>query len=154
MENLYGIVVVIHLMAASTLVMTLVIMQLVVSVALSKITNQEDKQNAMAVIQTRWHPVVDIAIILLTLTGPYLLMINWSLIGTDLYLHVKVAFGLATLIIANLLHFYFRGKKRRLKANGEMERLQKMSKLTGRLERIALYVGVVAFLMGITYNHL
>jgi len=141
-------------LGGTILVMTLVLMQLVVAPAMSKISNGEEKQLAAGVIQGRWHPVVDAAIIVQSLTAVYLMVTRWELIGQEHILHVKVTFGITALVMANLLHFYYRGKKRRLKTAGEMERLAVLSKRTATMEKVTLVTAAVTWLLAVTFNHL
>ncbi|MBI5179332.1 MAG: hypothetical protein HZA04_08775 [Nitrospinae bacterium] len=153
MDTLMSIVIFFHVIAATMFAMTLIIMQLVVSPALAKIPGGPEKEAASAVIQNRWHPIVDTVIIILDITGLILLLTRWHLIGTNIILHVKVTFGIIALLCANLLHFYYRGYKRKLKAQGNVERLAAINRLTEILEKTALITGVLAFISGITFNH-
>ena len=151
--DIYGLAVFIHVIGGVILVMTLVIMQLVVTPAMSKLPAGPEKQSAALVIQTRWHPVVDVVIITQTVTAIYFIVSQWQWIVVSHILHIKMAFGIVTLLLANLLHFYFRGKKRRLKAEGKTESLQKTVTLTGRMEKVVLIAGAVTFLLALFLNH-
>jgi len=153
MESIYGLIVFIHIICASILTLTLIIMQLVIAPALEQLPAGEQKQAVVSVIQGRWHPVVDVVILLLTLTGLYLLVVQWRLIGTTPILHIKVTFGIITLVCVNALHFYFRGFKRKLKAEGKFERLKEITRLTRLLEKTALIFGPLTFLLGVFFNH-
>ena len=153
MEHLPKIVVFAHIIAANMFVMTLVIMQLVVNPAMAKIPAGPGKEAAVAFIQGRWHPVVDAAIITLDITGLFLLVTRLWIIGASPILHIKTSFGAVALICANLLHFYFRSHKRKLKAEGRMDRLARITRITSYMEKTALVTGVLAFLFGATFNH-
>jgi hypothetical protein len=153
MESIYGLVVFIHVICASALTLTLIIMQLVIGPALEQLPDGEQKQAVTSVIQGRWHPVVDVVILLLTLTALYLLVAQWRLIGTTPILHIKVTFGIITLVCVNGLHFYFRGFKRKLKAEGKIERLKDITRLTRLMEKTALIFGPLTFLVGVLFNH-
>jgi len=153
MDNILGLVIFLHVTAATIFVMTLVLMQLVVNPAMAKITAGPEKAAAADTIQGRWHPVVDAAIITLDITGLYLAVTRLWFIGFTPILHVKTSFGVIALICANLLHFYFKGYKRRLKAEGKTERLAAVNRLTSKMEITALVTGILAFLAGISFNH-
>ena len=150
---IYGLALFIHIIGGVILVMTLVIMQLIVSPALSKLPPGPEKQSAAMVIQVRWHPVVDVVIITQTVTAIYLIVYQLDWLTESLLLQVKVTFGIVTLLFANLLHFYFRGKKRRLKAEGKTEKFQKAVTLTGRMEKVVLAAGAATFLLALFLNH-
>lgn len=149
-----GLIIFIHLVSATILVMTLVLMQLVIGPAISKIPDANHRRLAQDVIKGRWHPVVDAVIIILSVTGLFMLVTRWRLIGADQLLHVKVTLGIITLACANLLHFYYRGLKRRLASGNETERLASINRLTIRLEKVTLVTGIITFLLAITFNHL
>ena len=134
--------------------MTLIIMQLVVGPALGKLSAGPEKDAALAVIQGRWRPVIDTTIVILTITALYLLITKWGLIAFNPLLLVKISFGLMTLFLANLLHFYFRGVKRRLTAKGKTDSLADINRLTLIMERVALVTGAITFLLGLTFNHI
>lgn len=153
MSYLYVIMVFIHVICASILVMTLVIMQLVVSPALAHIPAGEEKQRAAAVIQTRWTPVADTVIVVISITALYFLVGEWRMVVGSYVLLVKATFGIITLVCANLAHFYYRGLKRRLKAEGNADRLAGVSRFSAKLERTALIFGVFTFLLGVYFNH-
>ncbi len=153
MESFYDIALFLHIVCGAIFAMTLIIMQVVVGPALAKLPPGEGKQAAQLVVQTRWHPLVDVVIITLTITALFLAFSRWEMIAAEHYFHLKVATGVTALTLANLLHFYFRGKKRKLKADGETEKFDKMSRLTTMMERVALVTGPFAFLMGILWNH-
>ena len=153
MENLMGTMVFLHVLFGVVLAMTLIIMQLVINPALANIPAGADKQNFAAVVQKRWHPVVDIAIIVLTLTALFFLHARWAEIIASSILPIKAITGIIALSCANLLHFYYRGKKRKLKAAGETEKLAKATALTTKLEKVALIFGATTFLLALFYNH-
>lgn len=152
--HLNDIAVFAHVIAGIILVMTLVIMQLVVGPAIARLPNGEDKKSVLSVIQSRWHPVVDIVIIIQSITALYFLVTRWRVIGASPILHFKVTFGIIALVCANALHFYYRGFKRKLSATNQKERLASVSKLTRYMEKVVLVTGGAAFLLGVTFNHL
>ena len=151
--SIYSVAVFAHIIGGTILVMSLVIMQLVVGPAASKITDVESKKNVMAAIQGRWHPVVDVAIVVQSVTAIFFMVTQWEWIAGSTILHVKVTTGIITLSIANALHFYFRGKKQRLKAAGDMDKLLRANKLTQVMEKIALVAGAITFLLALFLNH-
>ncbi|GMT42789.1 MAG: hypothetical protein IEMM0002_1200 [bacterium] len=142
-----------HVICGTVLVMTVVMMQLVVGPSMAGITDARQKKSTVAGIQKRWHPVVDAAIIIQTITGLFFIITRWHVIGTTTILHFKVTFGLIALFCANLLHFYYRGLKRRLAAKGQTDRLARVNRLTGYMEKIVLVTAGITFLLGVTYNH-
>ncbi|MFQ5433115.1 MAG: hypothetical protein ACE5EN_11505 [Nitrospinota bacterium] len=151
--TVYALAVFAHVICGAILAMTLVIMQLVVSPAAARMTNAEDKKLIGMAIQTRWHPVVDAAIIIQTVTALFFMVTRWEWIGSSTILHVKVTTGIITLSFANALHFYYRGKKRRLKAAGEVEKLSKTNKRTQVMEKVVLVMGVTTYLLALLLNH-
>jgi uncharacterized membrane protein len=151
--SLYGLAVFAHVIGGTILVMTLVIMQLVVGPATARMADGEDKKQIVTAIQVKWHPVVDAAIIALTLTAIYFIVSQWQWIVVSHVLHIKMAFGIVTLACANMLHFYYRGKKRRLKAVGELEKLAKAGRLTQVMEKVVLVAGAVTYLLALFLNH-
>ncbi len=153
LEQHYRLIVFFHIAAADIFAFTLVVMQYAVSPAMAKIPQSQEKDAAVKFLHSRWHPVVDMAIIVLSLTGFLILLLRWRIIGTVFTLHWKTSFGFATLLCAGLLHFYFRGYKARLKASGQTERLKKINRITGYMEKTALITGVLAYLAGISFNH-
>lgn len=151
--NLNDIAVFAHIIAGTILVMTLVIMQLVIGPAMAKLPNGAEKKSVMAIIQGRWHPVVDAVIIVQSVTALYFLATRWQIIGTTPILHFKVTFGIIALACANILHFYYRGLKRKLSATGQKERLKSTNQLTRYMEKVVLVTGGSAFLLGVIFNH-
>ncbi|MDH5542922.1 MAG: hypothetical protein OEY64_08160 [Nitrospinota bacterium] len=153
MNYLFDIAIFVHVLSGIILAMTLIIMQLVVNPALSKIPAGNEKMQAAAVIQGRWHPIVDVSIILLTLTAVFFFAVRWEEIVASPLLHLKITCGIITLAAANLLHFYFRGVKKKLKSKGETEKLAKVNALTAKLEKTALIFGAITFVCALLYNH-
>ncbi len=151
--TVYALAVFAHILGGTILVMTLVIMQLVVGPAAARMTNAQDKKLIGTAIRTRWHPVVDAAIIVQSVTALYFMVTRWEWIASSVILHVKVTTGIITLLFANALHFYFRGKKRRLKAAGETEKLLRANKLTLVMEKVVLVAGVATYLLALFLNH-
>lgn len=153
LERFYGLIVSVHIASATVFTMTLVIMQSSVGPALARIPASPEKEKAVAFMHGRWHPVVDGAIILLGFTGILLMGLRLWVIGKDPVLHLKTSFGAVALICAGLLHFYYRGKKRRLKAAQDTEKLQKVNRLTNILEKVALVCALIAWASGLGWNH-
>lgn len=153
LEQHYRLIVFFHIAAADIFAFTLVVMQYAVSPAMAKMPAGKEKDTAVKFLHSRWHPVVDAAIIVLSLTGFLILLLRWRIIGATFTLHWKTSFGFVALLCAGLLHFYFRGYKARLKAEGQTERLAKINKITGYMEKTALITGVLAYLAGVSFNH-
>lgn len=153
LEQHYRLIVFIHIIAADIFAFTLVVMQYAVSPAMAKMPAGPEKETAVKFLHSRWHPVVDGAIITLSLTGLLILLLRWRIIGATFTLHWKTSFGFVALLCAGLLHFYFRGYKARLKAEGQTERLKKINRITGYMEKTALITGVLAYLAGVSFNH-
>lgn len=152
-EQHYRLIVFFHIIAADIFAFTLVVMQYAVSPAMAKMPAGPEKDKAVKFLHSRWHPVVDAAIIVLSITGLLILLLRWRIIGAVFTLHWKTSFGFVALLCAGLLHFYFRGCKARLKADGQTEQLQKINRLTGYMEKTALITGILAYLAGISFNH-
>jgi len=86
-------------------------------------------------------------------TALFFMVTRWEWIAASTILHVKVTTGIIALSFANVLHFYFRGKKRRLKAAGETEKLSRTNKLTQVMEKVVLVTGAATFLLALFLNH-
>ena len=153
MELLQDITITTHVICASLLVITMIIMQLVVGPALSKLP-PEERVKAQQVIQQKWHPIVDGTIIVLTITAIALAVWRFHQIGQDTWLHYKVSFGIVALICANTVHFYIRGQKRKMKEIGDEERLAAFTRFGSIAERGALIFGGITYVMGMFFNHL
>ncbi len=153
LEQHYGLIVFFHIASADIFAFTLVVMQYAVSPAMAKMPAGPEKDAAVKFLHSRWHPVVDAAIITLSVTGFLILLLRWRVIGATFTLHWKTSFGFVALLCAGLLHFYFRGYKARLKGAGQTERLQKINRITGYMEKTALITGVLAYLAGVSFNH-
>ncbi len=154
MDGFYGIVLLIHVLTGAIFVMTLVIMQIVVGPAMGKVPASEGKTAAQGVIQKRWVPVIDAAIIIQSVTALIILIERWDMIAASPLLHVKITFGIIALVLANLLHFYWRGKKQKLKREGKTEEFKKLNQLTMFLEKAALVFAVATFVLAVSFNHL
>ncbi len=153
METLDSFILVTHIIFGAAFVFTMAAIQIVTGPALSKISPGQEKQKAARIVQTRAAPAMDFAIIVMDMTAAYLLYSRWDEIGAALWLHIKTTFGFTALLIANLLHFYWRSKKKRLKAEGADEAFSKLSRRTLLLEKVVLTCAAITFLMGVTYNH-
>jgi len=151
MENY---VVFVHAILGAAFVMTMTVMQGVVGPAMKRMANCPDKALGAAVIQARAQKAMDIVIALMIVTVLYMLHAKWELIRPNPLLHTKISFGLTALTLAALLHFYWRGKKRRLKEAGETARFESLSRMTLALEKVVLACAWVAFLLAIGFNHL
>jgi len=147
------VVVFIHVICGAAFVVTMAMMQLVVGPAMSRLPASEDKLKVVAVIQGRAQPAMDIVIIILIVTAAYLVTSKWALVAANHWLHIKLSFGAFALTLAALLHFYWRGKKKRLKTEGLTEQFQALSKRTMTLEKVVLVTAWITFLMGVAFNH-
>lgn len=154
MAGFYGIVLLLHILGGTIFVMTLIIMQIVVAPAMGKVPAGEGKAAAQGVIQKRWVPVIDTVIIIQSVTAPIILIERWDMIAASPLLHVKITFGVIALVLANLLHFYWRGKKQKLKREGKTEEFKKLNRLTMFLEKATLVCAAAAFVLAVSFNHL
>lgn len=154
METIDSFILFLHIVVGAIFAITVMVVQLVVGPAMSRIPAGDDKQKAAAVIQNRARRAMDVAIILQSLTATYLLITRWDMIGASVYLHIKVSLGIITLVIANLLHFYWRGKKLRLKAEEKMDEFKALAARTLTFEKVILVTAPATFLMGVAFNHL
>jgi len=154
MESVDSFIVFLHIVVGAIFAITVTVVQLVVGPAMARIPAGDDKLKAAAVIQGRARPAMDIAIILQTLTAIYLLVTRWDMIGASVYLHIKISLGIIALVIANLLHFYWRGKKVRLKAEGRIEEFKALAGRALLFEKVVLVTAPATFLMGVAFNHL
>jgi hypothetical protein len=154
MENVDSFILFVHIVVGAIFAITVTVVQTVVGPAMSKIPAGDDKLKAVAIIQSRARPAMDIAIILQTLTAIYLLITRWDMIGDSVYMHIKVSLGIIALVIANLLHFYWRGKKMRLKAEEKTDQFNKLAARMLQFEKVILFTAPIVFLMGVAFNHL
>ena len=152
--NYYPWLVFFHVIMAAAFMMNLIFMQLVFEGAMRHFSAGTEKKAAAAFMQRYWHPIVDIIIVIVGITGLILGVINFEQIITTPRMFIKVGLGGIALGCAYANHFVFRGWKRRLAARPErsalLDKLQKISKI---LARIALITGVVAALFGWYINY-
>ena len=142
-----------HALAGAAFGVMVLVMQTVINPAMAKIPAGEPKNQAGAIVVGRARLAVDILIVGQTITAFYLLATRWSLIGGHPWLMAKVALGGTALALANLLHFYWRGKKMRLKAAGKTEEFAALAAFTMRLEKIVLIAVPGAWIMGVIWSH-
>lgn len=150
---MYGFIVSLHVIVGITFAVTVLLMQAVVGPAMSRLQPGDDKQKAVSIIQGRAQPAMDAAIIIQLVTSLFLLHTSWEMIGASILLSIKVTVGMATLVLASLLHFYWRGKKRRLKASGETDKFKALSSRTLFLEKFVPAGAWLAVVMGVVFNH-
>ena len=150
----YKIVVGLHVITAFAFVYTTVYMQLLMARVMKRFPEGPEKQEAVALIQQKVHPIVDSVILVLGGTALYLVSQNGHRILHDPVFTVKVLFGLLSLGSAISIHFYFRYVKRSLIAGGAgPERLLPLNKKIRILEMIAMKAGIIALLLGVYANH-
>ncbi len=154
MENIDSFILFLHVIAGAIFAITVTVVQLVVGPAMKQIPAGAEKLKAVAILQGRVQPAMDTAIILQSLTAIYLLITRWEMISASAYLHVKISMGIIALVTANLLHFYWRGKKVRLKAEGKMDQFKALAGRTLFFEKVVLVTAPATFLMGVAFNHL
>ena len=153
MEIFNALILFIHIAFGAVLAVTVMLMQTTVGPAMAKIPAGDEKTEAVAILQSRAHKAMDIVIIVMTITALYLIVARWEMIGASVWLMVKITFGIITLTVANLLHFYWKGKKKRLKQEGRTEEFTALSAKTMMFEKIVLVGAPITFLMGIAFNH-
>jgi len=154
MENIDSFILFLHVVVGAIFAITVTVVQLVVGPAMKQIPAGAEKLKAVAILQGRVQPAMDTAIILQSLTAIYLLITRWEVISASAYLHVKISLGIIALVTANLLHFYWRGKKVRLKAEGKMDQFKALAGRTLLFEKVVLVTAPATFLMGVAFNHL
>lgn len=150
----YGWIVFFHVVSASAFVMTMIIMQLIVANVMKRIPDSPGKKDGINFIQKRWHPIVDIIIIVVGLTGLGIAILNFGMIiGHPLFV-LKVSLGVLALSSAYCNHFYLRFVKRKLIVSGEeTEKLHKIKKIMPVLDKVALICGVITAFLGWYINH-
>ncbi len=154
MESVDSFIVLIHVIVGAVFAIGVAFMQTITGPAMSRIPAGEDKMKAAAIIQGRAQPAMDTAIIVQSLTAIYLLVTRWDMIGASVFFLVKISFGIIALVTANLLHFHWRGKKRRLKAAGKTDEFKNLSARTLKFEKLVLVTAPLAFILGVVFNHL
>ena len=150
----YGWIVFVHAITAPAFVMTMIIMQLVVSNIMKRIPDSPGKKDGTNFIQKRWHPVVDTIIIVLGISAIGIALLNFDMIISSSTFLVKVIIGTTALGAAYSNHFYFRYAKRKLAKSGRNpERLKKIGRITPVFDKVALIGGAVTALIGWYINH-
>ena len=150
----YGWIVFVHAITAPAFVMTMIIMQLVVSNIMKRIPDSPGKKDGINFIQKRWHPVVDTIIIVLGISAIGIALLNFDMIISSSTFLVKVIIGTTALGAAYSNHFYFRYAKRKLVKSGRNpERLKKIGRITPVFDKVALIGGAVTALIGWYINH-
>ena len=143
-----------HVTVAAAFVMTMIIMQLVVSRVMRYIPASPGKKEAVDFLQKRWLPIVDLIIILVGVSGLGLAYFFWVHVQSNSLLQIKIGTATIALAAAYLNHFYFRYKKRRLAASGHNpELLAKVGRLMGVLDKVALIGGALTALLGFYIVH-
>lgn len=153
-EAMDSVIVYIHVICGAAFAVTMAVQQLVVGPAMSVIPAGDEKRKAAGIVQARARTAMDAAIIIQTVTSIILLITRWDMIAASHLMHIKIFLGVIALIFANLLHFYWRGKKRRLKERGETDRFSALNRRTLIIEKAVLAAALLAFLMGAAFNHL
>ncbi len=147
------LVTVVHMLCGAAFAVTLVIMQLGVGPAMGKILPSPGKEHAVKIIHGRIRLSTDIIIILMIATATYLLMVKQEIIFWSIWLQVKITLGGLAIIIGALLHFYWRGKKRKLKKAGKDDEHKALTKRTLMYEKVVLVLANFAWIMAVFYNH-
>ena len=152
--NYSGWLLLIHAASATAFVMIMIIMQLVVSNVMKRIPDSPGKKEAGQFLQKRFHPVVDLVIVIVGLSAGGLLYFFWPLVKVNIVLMIKITFGSTALTCAYLNHFVFRNMKRKLVASGQNpELLAKLKKITPVIEKVALVTGVITAFLGWYVTH-
>ncbi|MDH4129027.1 MAG: hypothetical protein OEV44_09755 [Spirochaetota bacterium] len=155
LANYYKYFVLVHIITASAFVMTMIIMQLVVTNMMKRIPSSDGKQAASTFVQTRWIPIVDIIIVLVGVTAVFIAIINWEMIIHSTMLIVKIIFGVLALSAAYSNHFIFRYLKKYLsRTNNNPGLLNKINYLMPILNKVALICGAIAVILGFIRNHI
>ena len=155
LKSYYPYFVTIHVITASAFVMTMIIMQLVVTNMMKRISNGDEKQAASTFVQTRWIPIVDVIIVIVGVTAVFIAIINWDMIIHRTLLIIKIIFAILALLAAYSNHFIFRYLKKSLSStNNNQGLLKKINFIMPILNKVALICGVIAALIGWIFNHL
>lgn len=154
METIDTLLLFIHIAFGAVFAVTVTLMQTTVGPAMSRIPAGDEKAQAVGILQSRAHRAMDIVIIVMTITALYLIVARWEIIGASVWLMIKITFGVITLAIANLLHFYWRGKKKKLKSARRQDEFTALSRKTLMFEKVVLMGAPITFLMGVAFNHL
>lgn len=149
LANYYNIFVFIHVISASAFVMNMIIMQLVFSNAMKRFPDSEDKKKATAFIHKKWHPIVDIIIILVGLSAALMAISAWERIASNHILLTKLATGSIALLSAYISHFIL--KPIRDKRSGNERK--KIARIMQILSKAALIFGTLTALLGWFFNH-
>lgn len=154
MDMMDSVIVFIHVICGAAFAVTMTVQQLVVGPAMSVIPAGPEKRKAAGIVQGRARTAMDVAIIIQVVTSVILFMTRWDMIAASHLLHMKMFLGVIALTFASLLHFYWRGKKRRLKERGETEKFSALGRRTLIIEKFVLAAALLTFLLGVGFNHL
>ena len=154
LTSIYPYIVAVHVITASAFVMTMIIMQLVVTNMMKRIPSSDGKQQASTFVQTRWIPIVDIVIIIVGVTAILIAIHNWDMIINSTILIIKIIFAILALSAAYSNHFIFRYLKKSLTNTKKNPNLLKMISSTMPIfNKVALICGGIAALLGWAFNH-
>lgn len=148
-----SLVVVIHIIAGAFLAIIAPTMQLAIGPGLKKMPPSPGKEAGVAFLKKRVQTTQDVVIVVMLLTVGHLLHSRWEMIGGNHLLETKILFGGAALVVAAFLHFYYRGKKERVKASGDADGFARMNALSAKLEKVVLIGAPTAFLLGVWFGH-
>ena len=157
MEYLNNIVIIIHIIFGAVLFMFSGIMQLVVGPAMSVVKMGPEKKLAQQVLQKRAQRSMHVAILVMTITALYLLHARWGMIVSSHLFILKVTWGAFALIMANILHFGIRFKRMKLQKSEDpldQAKLERLKKKVWAIEKVILVSAVLAFVLGVVFNHL
>ncbi len=152
---MYQLVVFFHVIFVSAFVMTVLIMQLVVTNAMKRIPDSPSKKEASLFIQKKWVPVVDFIIIMVGITGVILFILGYQKVMSSPILQIKIILAVIVLTGAYLNHFILRTIKRKLASTGDQpERLKSISKVMMITEKMVLILAPIIAILGWYFNHI
>ena len=147
-------IVFIHILAGTILVSMSSIMQLIVGPAISHLSEGADKKQVNEKLKNKRNPIMDTAIIIQIVTALYLLHSRVNMILSEPIMIVKAVSGIIALSLAFSAHFYFRNKKIKLQQAGFTEEFKSLNEKTRIIEKLVLVFAMLAFILGVYFNHM
>jgi len=147
-------VVFMHVIAGTIIVSMSSIMQLIVGPAVSLLPEGLDKKRLTEKLAKRRIPIMDSAIMIQMTSAIYLLYSRWVMISLEPVMIAKACCGFIGLSLAFSAHFYFRGKKKKLQAEGRLSELKTLNEKTRFIEPLVLVLASCAYFLGVFFNHM
>jgi len=145
---------VLHIIAGAFFAMNMIIMQNVTTRIMQMIPPGSLKKDVDNFLEKGWRRVMTVFIILMIITALYMIHANLTMILTHKLYILKAITGSIAIIAVASNHFYFRfAKKKKAKNASEEKRIDTLKKISGILEKTAMYFAVFTALLAIFIKH-